>query len=131
MWRVWLLSLIGMFALLGCRDNKGIVTGAVTFDGQPVGRGMITFVKQDGDVLREGAIIQDGRFLAHLPPGEYKIELNAQKVISKRKQKGFDGKDEEVEITDELFPQRYNAKTTLTAKIGPGPNTVDLDAKAK
>ena len=66
-----------------------------------------------------------------LPPGNYKVELNAQKVISTRKQKGFDGKDEEVQITDELFPERYNAKSTLTAKVEPGTNKLKFDATAK
>jgi len=106
-------------------------SGTVTMDGEPVPKGMITFVKQDGDVAREGAIIADGRFVAKLRPGEYKIELNSQKTTGTRTQKGFDGKDEVVEMTAELFPERYNAKTTLTTKIGPGPNTVNLEAKAK
>ena len=103
-------------------------TGTVTFDGQPVAKGAITFVKQEGDLVREGAVIQDGRFQAKLPPGEYKIELNSQKVVGKRTQKGFDGKDEVLELTEELFPDRYNSKTTLTTKIAPGTNTVNLEA---
>src|SRR5439155_261569 len=77
--------------LIGCGDNTSSVSGTVTFDNQPVTSGTITFVKSEGDLVREGAIIKDGTFQAHVPPGNYKIELNAQKVVSKRKQKGFDG----------------------------------------
>ena len=102
----------------------------MTFNGEPVASGTITFVKSDGELVREGAIIKDGAFQAHLPPGNYKIELNAQKVVSTRKQKGFDGKDEEVPITEELFPEQYNTKTTLTTKIDRGPNNVKLDIKS-
>ena len=90
---------------------------------------MVTFVKNDGQLVREGAVITSGAFRVSLQPGEYKIELSAQKVVGKRKQKGFDGKDEEVELTDELFPERYNTKSTLTKKIEPGTNTLTLDIK--
>ena len=122
------LSLIGLLVLTGCKEGVSTATGTVTFDGQPVAKGAITFVKQEGDLVREGAVIQDGRFQAKLPPGEYKIELNSQKVVGKRTQKGFDGKDEVLELTEELFPDRYNSKTTLTTKIAPGTNTVNLEA---
>src|SRR5438552_15350285 len=85
-----LLVLVGLVALSsGCSDGKGIVNGTVTFDGQPVASGMVTFVKQGGELAREGAVIKDGSFQALVPPGKYKLELNAQKVTGKRTQKGF------------------------------------------
>jgi len=125
---VWL---IGLSMLMGCGNEKSSVSGTVTFDGEPVKNGSITFVKPEGELVREGAVIRDGAFQASLPPGEYKIELAAQKVTGKRTQKGFDGKDEEVEETKELFPERYNTKTTLTRKINRGANTVNLNATTK
>jgi len=129
--RLALIALVGWFFVVGCRDGMSTASGTVTMDGEPVKTGTVTFVKQDGDVAREGAIIADGRFVAKLRPGDYKIELNSQKTTGTRTQKGFDGKDEVVELTAELFPERYNAKTTLTTKIVPGPNTVNLEAKSK
>lgn len=116
--------------VFGCGDEKSSVSGTITFDGQPVASGMIAFVKSEGELVREGAIIKDGTFLAHIPPGNYKIELNAQKIVGKRKQKGFDGKDEEVELTEELFPERYNRKTELTTTVARGTNTLKLDLKS-
>jgi hypothetical protein len=113
----------------GCSDGKSSVSGSVTLDGRPVASGAITFVKRGGEVVREGAIIKDGAFQALVPPGTYKLELNGQKVTGTRKQKGFDGKDEEVQLTEELFPERYNAKSNLTQEIKPGSNTVKLDLK--
>jgi hypothetical protein len=124
-----LVGLIGLASVVGCDDSKSSVNGTVTFDGQPVASGTITFVKTEGALAREGAIIKDGTFQTNLPPGNYKIELNAQKVVGTRKQKGFDGKDEEVELTEELFPEQCNAKTMLTTKIDRGPNSVKLDIK--
>src|SRR5206468_237037 len=124
-------TMLALSAFCGCTDGQGSVAGTVTFNGEPVKSGMITFVKQSGELVREGAVITDGNFFAHLPPGDYKIELNAQKIVGKRKQKAFDGSDEEVEIAEELFPEQYNTKTTLTTEIHRGSNSVKLNAKTK
>jgi hypothetical protein len=127
--RLALVGLAGLTSVLGCGDGKSSISGTVTFNDQPVASGTITFVKSEGELVREGAIIKDGSFQAQVPPGNYKIELYAQKVVGKKRQKGFDGKDEEVELTEELFPERYNTKTELTTKIDRGTNTVKLDIK--
>jgi hypothetical protein len=126
----WFLILSLLVALTGCGDGKSSVGGTVTLDDQPVASGTITFVKAEGDLVREGAVIRSGEFQTALPPGKYKVELNAQKVIGKRKQKGFDGAEEEVELTDELFPPRFNEKTELIEEIKPGSNTLTLDLKS-
>lgn len=123
---------IGLLTLAGCGDGKGTVSGTVSLDGQSVNNGSVTFVNTDGGTLRrEGAIIRGGKFEATVPPGNYKVELNSQKVIGKRTQKGFDGKDETLEITQEMFPDKFNVKTELTLEIKPGSNPVTLDLKSK
>ena len=90
------VTLILIAALAGCGDGSGVVKGTVTLDGQPVSNGGITFVKTEGGLIREGAVIKDGSFEARMPPGKYRIELTGQKVVGKRKQKGFSGEDEEI-----------------------------------
>jgi hypothetical protein len=125
------LGLFLLAALAGCGDDKGSVNGTVTFDGQPVANGAIMFVKSEGGLVREGAVIKDGSFEARVPPGTYKIEVNAPKVVGKRKQRGFSGEVEEVELTEELFPERYNTKSELREEIRPGPNTLKLDLKSQ
>ncbi len=124
------LCLIVCTALAGCGNRPGDVTGTVTFDGAPVADGALLFVK-DGGTAKEGAVIRDGRFQTKLPPGKYMIEVNAQKVVGKRTQKGFDGKDEEIELKDEMIPERYNSKTELSEEIKPGPNPLKFDLKSK
>jgi hypothetical protein len=125
------LGLFLLVALAGCGENQGSVKGTVTFDGRPVVNGAVTFVKSDGGLVREGAVIRDGSFQTRMPPGKYKIEVNAQKVVGKKKQKGFDGTEEEIELTEEMFPERYNTKTELSEEIKAGANTVNLDLKSK
>lgn len=124
------LGLLICAPICGCGDSQANVTGTITMDGQPVPSGSITFVKAEGGQVREGAVIKDGGFQAKLPPGKYKIELSGQKVVGKRTQKGFDGKDEVIELTEPLFPERYNTKTELSEDIKSGANTVKLDLKS-
>jgi hypothetical protein len=123
---------LGLLALAGCGDGKSTVSGTVSLDGQPVDNGTITFVNSEGGkLIREGAVISGGKFEATVLPGNFKIELNSQKVVGKRTQKGFDGKDETLEISEEMFPDKYNVKTELTQEIKRGSNPITLDLKSK
>ena len=115
----------------GCGDGKSIVKGTVSFDGQPVKSGSITFVSIEGDLVREGAVITDGAFTARLPPGKYNVELSAQRKAGTRTQKGFDGNDEVIQLTEELFPDYYNSKTELVETIRAGENVLTLQLKKK
>lgn len=125
------LSLVAVFALAGCGgDGTGPVDGTVTFDGQPVANGSITLIGE-GNNIREGAVIKDGAFKTQLPPGKYKLELYGQKVVGKRKQKGMSGEIEELDITEELFSEQFNTKSTLTEEVKSGQNTLKLDLKSK
>jgi hypothetical protein len=124
----------GLFVLAliaGCGDGKGSVRGTVSLDGQTVKSGSITFVSTEGELIREGAVITNGAFTARMPPGKYKLELTGSRPAGTRTQKGFDGKDEVIELTEELFPDYFNSKSDLTEVIKPGDNTVNLDLKTK
>lgn len=116
--------------LAGCGDGKVPVEGTVRLDGEPIPDGAILFVREDPP-LREGAVIQDGAFKARVPPGRYRLELNSQKVVGKRKQIGFDGKEEELPITAERFPEWFNTKTQLSEEIRADMKKLELDLKSK
>ncbi len=117
--------------LTGCGSGgPANVTGTVTLDGQAVPNGAVTFVMTEGGSGREGAVIRDGAFEAKLKPGRYRVELTGQKKVGTRRQKGFDGKEEEVVLTEELFPARYNLKSELHEDIKSGTNTIKLDLKS-
>jgi hypothetical protein len=122
--------LLTLLSVVGCGDGKSSVSGTVTMDGVAVKSGAITFIRTEGELVREGAVIQGGNFQVSVPPGTYRLELQGQKVVGKRRQKGFDGKDEEVELTEELFPERFNAKSELKEVIKPGKSTLKLDLKS-
>jgi hypothetical protein len=120
------LSLL-LILLSGCGSQVGSIDGTVTLDGQPVPTGVVMFIKQGGELKVEGAVIQAGKFKAQIPPGNYRLELQGQKVVGTRTQKGFDGKDEVLEITDQLFPAKYNKSSTLSQEIKAGANPIKLE----
>ena len=117
--------------LTGCGDGKSVVNGTVSYEGQPVKSGSVTFVSVEGEMVREGAVITDGAFTAKMPPGKYKVELSGTRSAGKRTKKGFDGKDEVIELTEEIFPHYYGSKSELTETIKSGVNNVTLNLKKK
>jgi hypothetical protein len=125
-----LLATALLSAFLGCDSGTSSVNGTVSLDGQPVKSGSIKFENTETG-HQEGAVIQDGKFQAKLPSGKYRLELTGQKVVGQRKQKDFEGKDEVVPITDELFPEKFNTSSQLIEEIKPGSQTLPLDLKSK
>jgi len=127
-------GVIALFLLAlatGCGDGKSTVHGTVTFDGKTVKSGSIVFESTDGELVREGAIITDGAFKTRMSPGKYTIKLHAKHVTGQRTQKGFDGKDEVLDLTEELFPDYFNTKSELIETIKPGDNPLTLNLKTR
>ncbi len=131
--RLLLSALVGLSLpfLGGCGGGTTTVSGTVSLDGQPVKSGSIAFVDPEGKRNPAGAVIQDGRFQADVPPGKYRLELTGQKVVGQRTQKDFEGKDETLDITAELFPEKFNVSSELIEDIPPGSHTLELDLKSK
>jgi hypothetical protein len=56
--------------LAGCGDGSATVSGTVTYDGQPVKEGYVTFSPADGKGPSAGGPIANGRYTAEkVPPG--------------------------------------------------------------
>jgi hypothetical protein len=114
------LALLFVASLAGCGDSDGAekhtISGTVTLDGEPVENGTITFVPADGVGPTAGAPIENGQYTAEVPPGSKKVEIRAAKVVGQRKL--YDTPDSPTgDVVEELIPEKYNAKTTLTADV--------------
>ena len=57
------LVFIGMFTLSGCRQSNS-VSGTVTYNGEPVKIGSVTFSSKDGSTPGFGAQVVDGKYKA-------------------------------------------------------------------
>src|SRR5437764_18311 len=86
---VCLLTLILVIA--GCTQGPamGTVRGEVTLDGQPLKEGRVLFTPEDGQGQTGGSTIADGKFVAQVPTGKMKVQINANKVVGK--QKAYEG----------------------------------------
>ena len=86
--RLYSLAVAGAVAvavglLPGCGASTATVSGEVTYDGQPVGDGYITFTPADGNGRDAGGEIKDGRYqVTELPPGPKLVKVRAVKKVN-------------------------------------------------
>jgi hypothetical protein len=113
----------------GCGASQSSAEGAVTYDGQPVTSGVIAFVASDGKAGGGGGgTILDGRYKTPpevvLKPGKYRVEIRWARPTGKkvRSETG-----DELNVTEEGLPEKYNNKSELTADIKAGSNTIDFN----
>src|SRR5262249_6584785 len=120
-----------MIAALGCTRGPavGTVTGEVTYAGQPVKDGHVTFTPVDGKGQTGGAPIVDGKFKAEQVPAlKMKVELHGNKVIGKRK--AYDTPESPVmDDVVELLPSKYNFNSEMTLDVKQGTQHVKYDLK--
>lgn len=71
------VAFAGLFAA-GCGAEVGTVNGEVSYDGQPVKQGYITFTPADGKGAMVGGPITDGRYTVEkVPPGSKIAKIEA------------------------------------------------------
>jgi hypothetical protein len=105
---LWLLLCLTIGA--GCSDGTARVRGKITFNGEPVTRGMINLEPADGVGPVMGASVTDGTYdMRGVLPGEKIVRISA--VYSKGIQRDpSDGS--EIEICDDLLPPEYGQMST-------------------
>ena len=67
--------------LTGCGSSPSVVSGTVTYDGQPVGDGNIVFQPADGKGASCGAPIKGGKYRVETTPGKKLVLVIAAKEI--------------------------------------------------
>ncbi|WP_425395158.1 hypothetical protein [Aeoliella sp.] len=117
--------LLAAFVASGCGESDGrlAVEGTVTFDGQPLPEGKISFMPLPGTSSpTAGATISQGKFQVPpekgLKPGEFEVSINAVRGSGK---KVFDeDAGGMIELEEVYIPDHYNRKTELRAIIKQG-----------
>lgn len=126
------LGLLGMF-LTGCGTSaeRGRIAGKVTFQGQPLSEGLVSFACSENGIQMSATIKPDGRYEiittegAGLPQGTYRVVVGPPLVAPLMKPSpGLKAK----EYSD--IPEKYRryetAGLTLTVKQGTNPFDIDL-----
>jgi hypothetical protein len=71
-----LFPLMLLVAAPGCAKKGSTVRGRVTYDGEPVAAGYITFLPEDGTGRTVGAPIRNGQYQAvDVPPGKKRVQV--------------------------------------------------------
>ncbi|MDY3554162.1 carboxypeptidase-like regulatory domain-containing protein [Gemmata sp. JC717] len=117
--------LVGLCAVAGCApDDVPIpITGAVTFDGQPVGEGVVQFVDEKtgrGAEVRLGA---DGRYSAELHKGTYNVLVSPPYI-----EENTGGLPSTKYKKVNNIPNKYHSTATsgLSATVGPDQKVHDF-----
>jgi hypothetical protein len=127
--------------LAGCGEDelpREAVSGTVTLDGQPLKSGMIQFQPTSaGEATAGGAAIVDGKYSVPkaqgLVPGKYQVMITGVTGPPEAPKEQLPGDaPRPVLPAKELIPDRYNAKTELTAQVNTGgPNTFPFELSSK
>jgi hypothetical protein len=122
----------------GCNNPFATTEGKVTFDGQPVQEGAISFESADGQGPTAGCGIQNGEYrIERIVPGKKIVRITAQRKTGKRvplSQIMPPGMAPAGAMTDEIesyIPAYYNDNSELTAEIGSGSNSRNFELKRR
>ncbi|MFM8495533.1 MAG: hypothetical protein ACKOEM_08410 [Planctomycetia bacterium] len=122
-----------LVVLAGCGGNGGAtVSGTVTLDGVPLGKGSLEFRNLQGTGIVALVPIADGAFHvaadAELPPGTFRIVINSPQKSGRQIPAGSPAPPGTmVDEVIESIPRRYNEASELERTVAPGPNTLDFD----
>jgi len=115
--------------LCGCgNDGMVYVSGTVTFDGQPIEEGRITFRNKDGSGPAYSTPIKQGEYSLPCAPGDMKVEIIASRLIPGK----FGTQNGTPEPMGEMYiPKQYNTATTLTAVVNGSSQEIPFDLRSK
>ena len=120
---------------LGCSSDQTTIEGAITFDGQPVERGSITFEPASGAGPSAGGTIENGQYkidASGVTPGEMIVRISAVRPTGKKMEAG--PPEPPGTLVDEVrpyIPAAYNEQSTLKAQVKAGKVTQDFALKSQ
>ena len=134
---VRLLSLVGGAAVLcstlvACSSNDKFprykISGKVTFQGQPVEEGQITFEDPTAGQVNSSPLGSGGSYTTELPAGDYRVSVAPPLVETKST---ADTPPDMVEKKVNNIPKKYRTqeKSGLSAQVAKDKRTFDFDLK--
>lgn len=103
-------------------DRKAVY-GKVTLDGTPLARGVISFDPEGGSTGAQpvGGVVTDGSYsidsAAGPTPGKYKVSIRSASTETPDDANGPGPSSPRKKPAADPIPERYNAKSTLTAEV--------------
>jgi len=125
--------LLALLVCAGC-SSDGLVdaSGEVKLDGKPLSMGTVSFYPADGKGPSSAAVLkEDGHYTVRAAPGRKRVEILGYKKVGQKRHTEDDPSSPIVDITEQIVPERYNAKSELTCEIVSGPNDLNFDLKTQ
>lgn len=121
--------LLVVTCIAGCSsENRVAVEGKVTYAGQPLDVGTITFLPASGEGVKCGGLIENGQYSVErelgLGPGQHRVEIRWSKATGQKSRNEF---GEEIAVRQEGLPSKYHTDSTLTAEVKSGDNVLDFN----
>jgi hypothetical protein len=126
------LALAGLAGLttLGCTPDSGryTVSGKVSFQGQPVEEGTITFEDPAAGQVNSAPLTSGGAYTLELPAGDFRVSVSPPLVETKA---GPDSPGDLVPKKVANIPKKYWVQETsgLAAKVETSARQFDFDLK--
>lgn len=128
-------SLLTVLCLIGCGGpgpQRAAINGTVTYDGESVGQGTITFVPTgDTKGTSAGGEIKDGKY--SIPSdkgttlGKYKVQIRWSKKTGKQIEMGSPAPPgTKIDEVAEAIPAKYNTETTLEKEVTTAKHVFDF-----
>jgi hypothetical protein len=131
---VWCLAGAGCGQREYTGEQRFAISGKVTVDGEPMGMGVISFLPQETGGRVSGGPISDGKYEVPEPKGPnaglHRVEIHWNKLTGKKVRDPFD-KDGLIDEMMEGLPEKYHAKSELTADVSAKQKTFDFELKTK
>lgn len=128
-----------VIAISGCGGSTASISGDVTYNGEPVGNGYITFLPVDGKGPSSGGEIENGHYVIdNITPGSKQVKIEAVKKVNfaqnsadmaKRAavNRAFGDGSGLIDPADVIPPNAEGNNTTIT--IAPGQQTHNFQLK--
>jgi hypothetical protein len=115
--------------IVGCSSNKQVgVEGKVTYGGEPLDVGTITFIPTAEAGIKSGGLIENGAYKVDAKtgpsPGPHRVEIRWAKPTGKKSKNEF---GEELSVRHEGLPDKYHTNSVLQTDIKPGSNVLNFD----
>src|SRR6186997_1118675 len=113
-WCLLATALAALAVAAGCSSSgAAAVEGKVSYGGEPIDVGTITFIpksegKKTGGIIDSGAYIVDAKL--GTAPGTHRVEIRWAKPTGKKSKNEF---GEEITMRQEGLPAKYHDQSTL------------------
>ena len=120
----YVCAVLVLGGVVGCSsDGRVGSSGMITYDGQPLADGAISFHPIDTSLAPEGGLIINGAFQIRSRPGRHRVEIYAS-----RPKVGVVELTPGMTPTEQFIPARYNADSSLEVDvIERGPNRFSFE----